>query len=380
MLRSVHSDCAQAILPLDQPNGTDPKLRSHRSLNSLALSWHAKGIERKNSTTNHVAIGLLPPYQRVSVMTKALFRVGLKEKSVRACLTLSAVKRYVPNLALKFCHPEGSIAREFIVDFNGFWYRGTTRNRLDWCVFFLKDFAAAEARLVEEVGSFVRRRREDFVCYDIGANIGVRTLMMARIADRVIATEPIKPAFAKLEEKVRLNGLDHVDLLNVALAEMSGELDYNLVSPTNHFAIRQGYAPLHEAYGIEVVKARRGDDLIKQDDLPLPHFIRISAGYDLVDVLKGLAETLQEARPVVLIECLPRSWNHNIGEFDLRSCLYQDAEIVSFSESVLDGSFSFEPFDRQAPKFVCYPSALDRLAQMEACKMRGLKMPHGGHL
>ncbi|MGI9505017.1 MAG: FkbM family methyltransferase [Geminicoccaceae bacterium] len=310
-------------------------------------------------------------------MSSGLFRVGLKEKSVRACLTLSAVKRYLPDLALKLCHPEGSIAREFIVDFNGYLYKGTTRNRLDWCVFFLKNFAEAEARLIEETASFVRRQGNGFVCYDIGANIGVRTLTMARIADRVIATEPIRLAFAKLEERVRLNGLDHVDLLNIALAETSGLLDYDLVSPANHFAVRKNAASWHVQYGTEVAQARPGDDLITQDGLPLPHFIRISAGHDLISVLRGLAATLEEARPVILIECLPRGWGDDISEFELRSCLYQDAEIVSFNESVLDGSFSFEPLDRQAAKVVCYSAALARLAQMEACKMRSLKMANG---
>ena len=306
--------------------------------------------------------------------------VGLKERGVRAVLNLSAVKRYLPDLALKLCHPEGSIAREFVVDFNGYWYKGITRNRLDWCVFYLKNFATAEARLVEQTASFVQRQKRDFVCYDIGANIGVRTLAMARIADRVIATEPIRPAFIKLEERVRLNELGHVDLLNIALAETSGTLDYELISPINHFAVRRDLASWHTCYGNEIAKARPGDDLVTQDGLPLPHFIRISAGHDLIGVLRGLEATLQEARPVVLIECLPRAWGHDISEFDLRSCLYQDVEILTFSESVLDGSFSFEPFNQRAAKLVCYPSALGRLAQMEACKMRSLKMAGGSQL
>ena len=59
------------------------------------------------------------------------------------------------------------------------------------------------------------------VAFDLGANVGYYTIMMARLvgdSGRVYAVEPFPDNFRLLGENIRRNGLKHVQTENVAIA------------------------------------------------------------------------------------------------------------------------------------------------------------------
>lgn len=280
---------------------------------------------------------------------------------------LDVIRRFAPGLAARVCNPSSSIAREFTIDFHGYQYRGETKNHLDWCAYFVKHFAVAEARFVESVANFVKPRQR-FVCLDIGANVGLRTLMMARVADDVVALEPVPGAFERLKEKVTENNLNHVKCFETTMIETTGDLQLEVVSPINFVAIRKETSLTKGAFGSLVVPAVKGDDFLVQQHMDPPSFMRIDARSDVLSALRGFAETFRETQPVILIECPLIRWGQAIDADSLRSVLYDDVEIVTMSDFVMDGSFSIGPLEHTAKKIICFPSSLRRIAKQEASR------------
>jgi len=278
------------------------------------------------------------------------------------------LKRFAPMLANALCNPVSSIAREFKIDYHGFQYRGHTNNRIDWCVYFLKDFALAEGKLVKDIKSFIKRRDQPFVCMDIGASVGHRSLMMARYADDVIAIEPVRGACDRLREKVQENGLRHVRVFQTALDEETGRVDFETLSPANFQAVRKSDVQGDSVFGSETVTTYRGDDFIRKSRLPLPNFVRIDVGSDTKRVLKGLSETFQQTRPFILIVRSSAPLEQAFDAESLKSLLYDDVEIRSFHETSNDRLFKLETFDPDARKLVCIPKEVVRVAHQEGCK------------
>ena len=307
-------------------------------------------------------------------MTVPRFEVGLTERCIRSLLRLDSMQRLAPRLASSLYNP--LMAREFTIDFQGFAYRGHTNNRIDWCVYVLKNFASAEAALVRSVRNYYKRQDQPFVCMDIGANVGHGTLVMARLAETVIAIEAMPGAFRRLQEKVEANGLHHVRLFDVALNDQAGDVELEVLSPINFHACRKTSALTCGTFGVQVVKGVRGDDLLPEQKLPYPQFIKIGAASDTVRALSGLRETLSKARPIMLITCPRLRPGESIDVDGLRSVLYEDVEVFTFEESIDKRRFSFESIKPDARKIVCIPGEIVRVAELEGCKYRshGIKV------
>lgn len=132
---------------------------------------------------------------------------------------------------------------------------------------------------------------------DIGANAGIWSWSLLRVAREVHAFEPNPKMFNRLE--AALGGKAH--LYTVALSDTAGEADF-IVPRT-----RRGYSNQHGSlslmgtageHGIIKVKTCRLDDL----DIRDVGFIKVDVeGFECA-VLAGAAETLKRERPVLVVE------------------------------------------------------------------------------
>ena len=145
------------------------------------------------------------------------------------------------------------------------------------------------------------------VVYDVGANIGIDSLIAAERRDRafkVVAIEPFPANFASLTKNIVLNGLqDRVMPIPCGLGRTTGLVRYN-------WANLQPGGALH-SFG-DIVKPRTGeivtplahhqcicyrlDDLVKLCDLPFPTHIKIDVDGGELDVLAGAEEVLRDSR------------------------------------------------------------------------------------
>ena len=132
--------------------------------------------------------------------------------------------------------------------------------------------------------------KDDYIIWDVGANIGLYSLIAGIKFPRVkiFSFEPELEAFNRLKENIKLNRLNNIEALNFGLGNKNEEVA--LVkgahfSDGNHSLLKRQEAGNEGAK--ETVKVFRGDDLIK-DNYPQPNVIKIDVeGFEL-NVLKGM--------------------------------------------------------------------------------------------
>jgi FkbM family methyltransferase len=147
--------------------------------------------------------------------------------------------------------------------------------------------------------------RPSTVVYDVGANVGFLTVIAARFtgaAGRVIAFEPLAENFKMLQRNVQLNGFAHVVAKNVALADRDGTAAFRISSDSTFGALVDTAVKVHNEIGRTEVALCRMDSIVQQDSLPLPNLIKMDVEGAEAMVLDGALNTIQKARPILLIE------------------------------------------------------------------------------
>lgn len=149
----------------------------------------------------------------------------------------------------------------------------------------------------------------DRVAIDIGANSGVWSWSLLRVARQVHAFEPNPKMYSRL--KAALGGKVH--LHTVALSDTAGEAEF-IVPRT-----KRGYSNQHGSlsrlaaggdHGVVKVQTRRLDDLEIRD----VGFIKVDVeGFECA-VLAGATETLKRERPVLVVELEERHTGRPIAD------------------------------------------------------------------
>ena len=143
------------------------------------------------------------------------------------------------------------------------------------------------------------------VLYDVGANIGVTTLVAAeRPGVRIVAIEPAPVNFASLVKNIALNGLsDRVCPLALGLGAHTGVMRLNLASDEAGAAMHSFGAILQLAgdperipTGAHQCMCMRLDDLVAWNGLPFPTHVKIDVDGAELDVLRGAGAVLADER------------------------------------------------------------------------------------
>lgn len=143
----------------------------------------------------------------------------------------------------------------------------------------------AQMRVAADLASRAR------VCFDIGANVGMYTLLFARRSPKVVAFEPLPRNVAYLHRILRLNHLKNVTVVPWAVTERSGVGRFAETgdSSLGHLA-REGEQP---------VALTTCDDFVEQFGVH-PDLIKIDVEGEEVAVLRGARRTLTR-RPAILL-------------------------------------------------------------------------------
>ncbi len=147
----------------------------------------------------------------------------------------------------------------------------------------------------------------DPVFYDIGANDGVFSLGYARRCSVVHAFEPAAVSCARLAERGTALGIENIVLHRVALGEKPGTMTlygysddtFNSLYPRPadqlaHYSLDEGVR--------EEVPVVRLDDLVAEQNLPVPDVMKIDIEGAELHALRGGERTIREALPVILVE------------------------------------------------------------------------------
>jgi FkbM family methyltransferase len=140
---------------------------------------------------------------------------------------------------------------------------------------------------------------------DIGANIGIWTLLMAERcgdAGHVYAFEPVGLTNQNLHENVALSGLRNVTIFKTALGSEKGTVE--IFSPSDPG--RSSLARENVADAVEQVAVNRLEDMWKEAGRPRISFVKMDVEGAEPSVLEGGRELWRECKPITTCEINPR--------------------------------------------------------------------------
>jgi FkbM family methyltransferase len=197
------------------------------------------------------------------------------------------------------------------------------------------------ARHAYWLGSYEREKQRQIanelrpgdVFYDLGANVGVYTLLAARllIAGKVYAFEPLPKNIEYLRKHLKLNRVSNVELLELAVCDFVGIASFE--EGDNRSVGHLGGGSSTRVHTATL------DSLLQQGEIVPPNLIKIDIeGAELL-ALSGARETFRRFRPVLFLathsrelhtECVQLlvSWGYECKDLCPRAC-EDSAEIVA---------------------------------------------------
>jgi len=123
---------------------------------------------------------------------------------------------------------------------------------------------------------------------DVGCHYGIFSILASKIVGpkgRVIAVEPHPGALEVLQQNIRANSCENVEILNLALSDTTSPL--SLAFNENGAGIQRASDP---ASALHTVQGMAGDEALR--NAPIPASVKIDVEGHEFEVLNGLKKTL----------------------------------------------------------------------------------------
>ena len=149
--------------------------------------------------------------------------------------------------------------------------------------------------LEPDLDALMTTARPGDVVYDIGANMGLFSIMLGHrvgAGGLVLSFEPQTRVFEHLQANIRLNGLANVRAFRKALG---ADREPAFVSIARESVLSRVRTAADSAAGPqEPVDVVVGDDFVTAEDLPVPRLVKIDVEGAEYGVIRGLAKTLSQ--------------------------------------------------------------------------------------
>lgn len=147
--------------------------------------------------------------------------------------------------------------------------------------------------------------RQGDVVFDIGAHLGMHTLLFSKLAGSggtVHAFEPNALMLPNLRRTIQAHR--NVHLHEIALGDRRGKLEFFVPLDESMAATVKWRAGKNLRFECVV---ERGDDLLMAGTVTPPQFIKIDVEGGEAAAFNGLADTIRRGAPVVMLEVCPRA-------------------------------------------------------------------------
>jgi FkbM family methyltransferase len=159
----------------------------------------------------------------------------------------------------------------------------------------------------KELGNMIKKvLNPGDVFFDVGANIGYFSLLAATSDPtvKVVAFEPVKDLFQKLERNVLVNGLKNIIVVHTAVGEINEEKEIFLAG-NNNLGMSSFHQPENYSGRKEKVKVLALDDWFQTLGLSRLDLIKLDIEGSELNALKGMRNMLEKFKPLLLIEINP---------------------------------------------------------------------------
>ena len=171
-----------------------------------------------------------------------------------------------------------------------------------------------QAAALDGLAALIQRQvPRDSTVIDVGANIGLSTILLARMTGRVIAFEPSPPNVEFLRRNLERNGITNVDVRAVAASSEPGVLRFHIAQfGAGSHVVAPGHVSSDTVPTVDVPAVT-----LDEADLPAVAFIKIDAEGHEPDVLAGARQLLARDLPLIYTEmniwCLSAFAGHSPG-------------------------------------------------------------------
>ena len=128
--------------------------------------------------------------------------------------------------------------------------------------------------------------------WDIGANVGFYTRLMSEVVGdkgQVFAFEPNKATFQELQQHVA--GLRNTTTICKGLSDTDGVASF--AAPADHSSASRIMSDATKAAdSLSEIIIRRGDTMVEQEALPVPHFAKLDVEGHELQALRGMTRLL----------------------------------------------------------------------------------------
>lgn len=186
----------------------------------------------------------------------------------------------------------------------------------------------------------------DRLAVDIGANNGLYTYFLSRIARDVVSYEPIHVLAIFLRQAVSAN----VTIREKALSDTIGSMDIHVPTVKGHPTYNVGSLEAGRTSG-STLRQQVDVTTLDTEDLEDVGFIKIDIEGHELSALRGAEKTIRRDQPVILIEVLDPQ---NREESALGYLDHLGYEIFVYEDLVLK-HHSFSDPEKAGRNFVCFP-------------------------
>ena len=188
-----------------------------------------------------------------------------------------------------------------------------------------------ERKLVEVFKKFIKPHH---VVLDVGAYIGTHSILFSTLAEKVYAFEPQKLVGECLKKTISENDIQNISLYNIALHSKNGHQEFGTNNDGDASILQYRKKVFNENYFVRT-------KLLDNFNFSQVDFIKIDAEGSEFDILEGAEQTINEFRPVIVIEV----WNNKLKKKKLfdwcADCDYTWAKINSENYLLLPNEFNY---------------------------------------
>lgn len=161
-----------------------------------------------------------------------------------------------------------------------------------------------------ELDSLIPRVETSSLIWDVGANIGIYSVLLAKAAPEghVIAFEPVPDSQARWKLNTELNDVTNATLERTAMSKESGTA-FMTINDDAHGcdSINLSNLPLNSKNLLQV-NTIRGDDYAKASVLGDPDVIKVDIEGHEPEFFEGCWELISRRRPLIMMEINPTTW------------------------------------------------------------------------
>ena len=184
-----------------------------------------------------------------------------------------------------------------------------TSSFLEWFLFFKRDYESDVIKLIKKI------LKPGSIAIDVGANIGIHTLVMSNKIGRngkVLAVEPQPEILERLKSNISLNNIKNIQVLPIALSSKPGKVILYTHSDKYNNKAQSSFYKNHAENNLTRkirVSVKTIDQIINDEKLKKVDFIKIDTEGNDFNVLKGAEKTICNHKPFIVFEYEKKCWN-----------------------------------------------------------------------